>query len=376
MKGATVFSKIDLRSGYHQLRIKEDDVPKTAFKTRFGHYEFTVLPFGLTNAPGVFMSLMNGVFREYLDKFVQVFIDDILIYSRTTEEHDEHLRLVLQCLREHKLYGKLSKCSFYQSRIHYLGHVISGEGIAVDPAKVEAIMEWPAPTNVTEVRSFMGLAGYYRRFVEGFSKIAGPITELQKKNKKFVWTEKCAEAFRRLKELLTTAPILKVPDMDVDFLVCTDASKEGLGGVLMQDGRVIAYISRKLRRHEENYATHDLELLAIVYALKVWRHYLVGRKFELKTDHCGLQHIFTQSDLNARQRRWSELLSEYDFEITYIKGTVNRVADALSRRPRIFSVLPLQTNLREKILTLQRDDDWYKEVEDFIGQNTMMVPRL
>jgi hypothetical protein len=145
MKGATVFSKIDLRSGYHQLRIKEEDIPKTAFKTRFGHYEFTVLPFGLTNAPGVFMSLMNGVFREYLDKFVQVFIDDILIYSRTTEEHDEHLRLVLQCLREHKLYGKLSKCSFYQSRIHYLGHVISGEGIAVDPAKVEAIMEWPAP---------------------------------------------------------------------------------------------------------------------------------------------------------------------------------------------------------------------------------------
>jgi hypothetical protein len=150
-----------------------------------------VLPFGLTNAPGVFMSWMNGVFHEYVDKFVQVFIDDILIYSRTTEEHDEHLRLVLQCLREHKLYGKLSKCSFYQSRIHYLGHVISGEGIAVDPAKVEAIMEWPAPTNVTEVRSFMGLAGYYRRFVEVFflfffSKIANPITKLQKKNKKFV----------------------------------------------------------------------------------------------------------------------------------------------------------------------------------------------
>ena len=161
MKGATVFSKINLRSGYHQLRIKEDDIPKTAFKTRFGHYEFTVLPFGLTNAPGVFMSLMNGVFREYLDKFVQVFIDDILIYSRTTEEHDEHLRLVLQCLREHKLYGKLSKCSFYQSRIHYLGHVISGEDITVDPTKVEAIMEWPAPMNVLEVRNFMVLEKHY-----------------------------------------------------------------------------------------------------------------------------------------------------------------------------------------------------------------------
>jgi hypothetical protein len=222
------------------------------------------------------MSLMNGVFCEYLDKFIQVFIDDILIYSQMMEEHDEHLCLVLQCLRENKLYGKLSKCSFYQSKIHYLGHVISNEGIIMDPAKVKAIMEWPAPTNVSEVHSFMGLAGYYRRFIEGFSKIANPITKLQKKNKKFVWTKKCAEAFRRLKELLKTTPILKVPDMDANFLVCTDASKEGLGGVLMQDGRVISYISRNLRRHEENYATHDLELLAIVYALKVWRHYLVG----------------------------------------------------------------------------------------------------
>jgi hypothetical protein len=222
------------------------------------------------------MSLMNGVFCEYLDKFVHVFIDDILIYSRTKEEHDEHLRLVLQCLRENKLYGKLSKCSFYQTKIHYLGHIISGEGIVVDPTKVEAIMEWPTPTNVQEVRSFMGLAGYYRCFVEGFSKIANPITELQKKNKKFVWSEKCVEAFQKLKELLTTTPILKVPDMDKEFLVCTDASKEGLGGVLMQEGRVITYISRKLRIHEENYATHDLELLAIVYALRVWRHYLIG----------------------------------------------------------------------------------------------------
>jgi hypothetical protein len=159
MKGATVFSKIDLRFGYHQLWIKEDNIPKTTFKTRFGHYEFTVLPFGLTNAPGVFMSLMNGVFHKYLDKFVQVFIDDILIYSHTTEEYDEHLRLVLKCLREHKLYGKLSKCSFYQSKIHYLGNVISDEGIAMDLAKVEAVMEWPSSMNFTEVCSFMGLAG-------------------------------------------------------------------------------------------------------------------------------------------------------------------------------------------------------------------------
>jgi hypothetical protein len=180
------------------------------------------------------MSLMNGLFRDYLDKFVQVFIDDILIYSRTTEEHDEHLCLVLQCLREHKLFGKLSKCSFYQSRIHNLGHVIYGEGISMDPAKVEAIMECPVPTDVMEVHSFMGLVGYYRWFVKGFSKIENPIMKLQKKKNKFVWTEKCTEAFQRLKELLTIAPILKVPDMDAYFLVCIDASKEGLGGVLMQ----------------------------------------------------------------------------------------------------------------------------------------------
>jgi hypothetical protein len=203
---------------------------------RFGHYESTVLPFGLTNAPGVFMSMMNEVFHEYLDKFVQVFIDDILIYSRTMEEHDEHLRLVLQCLREHKLYVKLSKCYFYKSKIHYLGHVISGEGIVIHPTKVEAIMEWLALTNVPEVCSFMGLAGYYQSFIEGFSKIENLITELQKKNKKFVWTEKCAKAFQRLKELLTTTLILKVSDMDTDFLKCTDASKECLGRVLMQYG--------------------------------------------------------------------------------------------------------------------------------------------
>jgi hypothetical protein len=276
MKGAAVFSKIDLRSGYHQLRIKEGDIPKTAFRTRFGHYEFIVVPFGLTNAPAVFMSLMNGVFRKYLDRFVQVFLDDILIYSKNEREHEEHLRVVLSCLRENKLYGKLSKCSFFQKEIHYLGHIISGEGISVDPEKVKAIMEWPVPKNAHEVRSFMGLAGYYRRFVEGFSKIAKPITTLQRKGVRYEWTEECDSAFIELKRLLTSAPILRVSDMEKDFTVCTDASKQGLGAVLMQDGGVIAYASRKLKKHEELYATHDLELAAVMLALKLWRHYLVG----------------------------------------------------------------------------------------------------
>jgi hypothetical protein len=220
------------------------------------------------------MSLMNGVFRKYF--FVQVFLDDILIYSKNEREHEEHLRVVLSCLRENKLYGKLSKCSFFQKEIHYLGHIISGEGISVDPEKVKAIMEWPVPKNAHEVRSFMGLAGYYRRFVEGFSKIAKPITTLQCKGVRYEWTEECDSAFIELKRLLTSAPILRVSDMEKDFTVCTDASKQGLGAVLMQDGGVIAYASRKLKKHEELYATHDLELAAVMLALKLWRHYLVG----------------------------------------------------------------------------------------------------
>ena len=350
MKGATVFSKIDLRSGYHQLRIKESDIPKTAFRTRFGHYEFVVVPFGLTNAPAVFMSLMNSVFRKYLDQFVQVFLDDILIYSKNEQEHEEHLRIVLSCLREHQLYGKLSKCSFYQKEIHYLGHIISGEGISVDPEKVKAIMDWPMPKNAHEVRSFMGLAGYYRRFVEGFSKIVKPITTLQRKGTRYEWTDECNAAFAELKRLLTSAPILRVPDMEKEFTVCTDASRQGLGAVLMQEGGVIAYASRKLKPHEENYPTHDLELAAVMLALKLWRHYLVGRSFELKSDHQSLRYIFTQRDLNARQRRWSEFMSEYDFGISYIKGKENVVADALSRKPRLFSLIPLKVDLRERIL--------------------------
>jgi hypothetical protein len=240
LKGEKIFSKIDLRSGYHQVRIKEEDTSKTTFQTRYGHYEFVVVPFGLTNAPTTFMCLMNGVFRDYLDKFVIVFLDDILIYSKTEEEHEQHLRMVLQVLREHQLYAKLSKCTFYQKQIHYLGHIVSEDGIAVDPEKIEAIKGWPTPKNISEVRSFMGLAGYYRRFIEGFSKIAHPITSLQKKGIKFEWTTKCEESFQHLKDLLTSAPILKIADPNEDFVVCTDACKEGLGGVLTQNGHVIS----------------------------------------------------------------------------------------------------------------------------------------
>ncbi|GJW04164.1 putative reverse transcriptase domain-containing protein [Tanacetum coccineum] len=267
--GAPFFSKIDLRSGYHQLRVHEDDIPKTAFRTRYGHFEFTVMPFGLTNAPAIFMDLMNRVCRSYLDKFVIVFIDDILIYSKTQEEHVEHLRLVLELLKKEKLYAKFSKCEFWLREVQFLGHVINGNGIHVDPSKIEAVKNWKAPRTLTEVRSFLGLVGYYRRFIENFSKIAKSLTILTQKSKTFDWGEEQELAFQTLKDKLCNAPVLALPDGPEDFVVYCDASEIGLGCVLMQRGKVIAYASRQLKIHEKNYTTHDLELGAVVFALKI-----------------------------------------------------------------------------------------------------------
>ncbi|GJY35952.1 putative nucleotidyltransferase, ribonuclease H [Tanacetum coccineum] len=274
LQGAKYFSKIDLRSGYHQLRVREQDISKTAFRTRYGHYEFLVMPFGLTNAPAVFMDLMNRIFHEYLDKFVIVFIDDILVYSKSEEEHERHLRIVLEILRQKKLYAKFSKCEFWLQQVAFLGHIVSADGIIMDPSKVEAITKWPRPTTVTEVRSFLGLAGYYRRFVEGFSRLALPLTQLMRKGEKFVWTDERQESFEELKRRLVSAPILTLPSGSGGFQIYSDASKKGLGCVLMQHGKVIAYASRQLKPYEVNYPTHDLELAAVVFALKIWRHYL------------------------------------------------------------------------------------------------------
>jgi hypothetical protein len=276
LRGASVFSKIDLRSGYHQLRIRPSDIPKTAFITKYGLYEYTVMSFGLTNALAFFMYLMNSVFMDYLGKFVVVFIDDILIYSQSEEEHVEHLKMVLQRLREHQLYAKLSKYEFWIHEVLFLGHIINQDGLAVDPKKVADILNWKAPKDVRGIKSFIRMAGYYRRFIEGFSKISRPMTALLAKKVEFKWTQKCQEAFEELKEKLSTTPVLVLPDVHKPFSVYCDASYTGLGCVLMQEGRVVAYSSRQLKIHERNYPTHDLELATVVHALKTWRHYLYG----------------------------------------------------------------------------------------------------
>ncbi|KAH0729411.1 hypothetical protein KY289_000599 [Solanum tuberosum] len=300
LQGATCFSKIDLRSGYHQLRVRECAIPKTAFRTRYGHYEFLVMSFGLTNAPIAFMDLMNRVFKPYLYMFVIVFIDDILIYSRNEEDHASHLRIVLQTLKDKDLYAKFSKCEFWLKSVAFLGHIVSGDGIKVDTRKIEAVQNWPRPTSPTEIRSFLGLAGYYRRFVEGFSSIASPSTKLTQKTVKFQWSEACENNFQELKKRLITAPVLTLPEGTQGFVVYCDASRVGLGCVLMQNGKVIAYASRQLKFHEKNYPTHDLELAAV-------------------------------KELNLRQRRWLELLKDYDLSILYHPGKANVVADSLSR---------------------------------------------
>ncbi|GKA60987.1 putative reverse transcriptase domain-containing protein [Tanacetum coccineum] len=323
LQGSSVYSKIDLRFGYHQLRVRDEDISKTAFRTCYGHYE------------------------PYLDKFVIVFIDDILIYSKTKEEHDAHLRLILELLKKEELYAKFSKCDFWLSKVQFLGHVIDSEGIHVDPAKIESIKDWESPKTPTEIRQFLGLAGYYRRFIEGFSKIAKPMTKLTQKSVKFNWGEKEETAFQTLKQKLCSAPILALPEGSENFVVYCDASHKGLGAVLMQKEKVIAYASRQLKIHEKNYTTHDLELGAVVFALKMWRHYLYGTKCVVFTDHKSLQHILDQKELNMRQRRWLELLSDYDCELRYHPGKANVVADALSRKSR-----PKPLRVRALVMTI------------------------
>ncbi|KAI3676048.1 hypothetical protein L1987_85644 [Smallanthus sonchifolius] len=274
-------------------------------------------------APVLFVKKKDGTFRMCID---------YRELNKSQEEHEEHLHLIFELLKQEQLYAKFSKCDFWIREVQFLGHVINEKGIHVDPAKVEVIKNWAAPTTPTEVRQFLGLAGYYRRFIKGFSKIAQPLTALTQKDKPYNWSETQESAFQLLKQKQCSAPILSLPKGTDDFVVYCDASIQGLGCVLMQREKVIAYASRQLKIHEKNYTTHDLELGAVVFALKIWRHYLYGTKCTIYTDHKSLQYIFEQKELNMRQRRWIELLNDYDCAIKYHPGKANVVADALSRK--------------------------------------------
>ena len=341
LHGSKLFSKIDLRSGYHQIRMREGDEWKTAFKTKHGLYEWTVMPFGLTNAPSTFMRLMNEVLKLFLGRFVVVYLDDILVYSRNEEEHLIHLRDVFETLRAQRLYGKLEKCSFLVDNVVFLGYVVSKDGVSVDQSKIEAIKSWPNPKTISEVRSFHGLASFYRRFIRDFSTITSPITSCLKKGA-FVWGEDAQKAFDVIKERLCAAPILALPDFSQPFEVECDASGVGIGAVLIQGKRPIAYFSEKLGGARLNYCTYDKEFYAIVRALDHWSHYLRSSHFVLHSDHESLKYINGQQKLSPRHAKWVEFLQSFHFSSKYKDGKSNVVADALSRRYTLLATLDVR----------------------------------
>ncbi len=341
LQGASVFSKIDLESGYWQIRVAKDDVPKTAFRTRYGHYQFKVMPFGLTNAPASFQSAMNNIFRPYLDDFVVVFLDDILVFSKDPTQHAKHLDIVLGILCQHNYFARLHKCSFAELALEFLGHIISKNTIAMDPAKISAIKDWPMPTTVRHVRSFLGLAGYYRRFIDHFATHAAPLTDLTRHENHDIgkhWNDSCTKAFTDLKTFITSAPCLALPDLSLPFEVYSDSSDFAMGAVLLQratptdDPHPVCFLSRKHPHAVTRYPAWEQELYALVETLREWRCYLEGTHSTIYTDHQSLTTLMTQRKLNGRQSRWIEEIWCYEHSIKWTPGETN-LADPFSRRP-------------------------------------------
>ena len=306
------------------------DIHKTAFRTHDGHYEFVVMPFGLSNAPSTFQATMNQLFRPFLRRFVTVFFDDILIYSHSEEEHFHHLTLVLQVLRDNRFYAKASKCQFFQRTIEYLGHLVSANGVQADPAKIRSMVDWPTPRTVKQLRGFLGLTGYYRRFVAQYATITAPLTDLLKRDK-FDWTTAATTAFDNLKRAMTTTPVLRLPDFSKDFVIETDASNVGIGGVLMQEGHPLAFFSKKLGPRFKGASAYTREMRAIIEAVAKWRQYLLGRHFIIRTDHKSLREMCTQVIQTPEQQLFLQKLLGFQFSIEYKAGRLNSAADALSR---------------------------------------------
>lgn len=341
LSGAKIFTKIDLRGAYNLVRIKPGHEWKTSFRCKLGHFEYRVMPFGLTCAPSVFQFMMNDIFREELNKFVICYLDDLLIYSANVSEHEHHVKTVLERLRTNSLYAKLEKCEFDKSEVEFLGYVISGNGISMAADKVQTILSWTTPTSVRDVQSFLGFCNFYRKFIKDYSFKARPLTELTKKNITFNWTNASQKSFEDLKTTVTSAPVLRHVNPSLPFVLETDASNFALGAVLLQPAtsdpestfHPVAYYSRKLNPAEHNYTTHDKELLSVVEAFKHWRHYLLGSlNIKVFSDHKNLTFFRTRRILKQRHARWAEQLSEFDFHLAYRPGILNPVADALSRR--------------------------------------------
>eukprot|EP00253_Pinus_taeda_P021142 PITA_21142 len=362
LSGATYFSKIDLKSGYHQIRILEGDEWKTAFKTNEGLYEWLVMPFGLSNAPSTFMCLMNEVLKEFNGKFVIVYLDDILIFSKTKEEHFRHLQSVLRKLQQNKLLINLKKCTFFQREIIYLGFVIAENELKMDLEKVTAIVSWPSPKSLFEVRSFHGLASFYKKFIRNFSEICAPMLDTIKKvNQPFHWTEAAEHSFQILKKKITERPVLRLPDFNKFFHVHCDASGTAIGAVLSQEDRPVAYFSEKLNESRQKYSTYDKEFYAIVQALKHWRHYLLGNEFVLFSDNSALQYVMQQHKLNHKHAAWVEYLQSFTFVLKHISGQSNKVADALSRRTLLLQESTMQILGFEHLKELYPTDTEFME---------------